>query len=63
MLFFHGNAASRATGFRVQHCSTYASRFGANVLAVDYRSFGDSTGSPSPEGLAKDARAAWDWAI
>lgn len=63
VLFFHGNAATRAMHFRVQHCTTYAARFGVNVLAVDYRGFGDSEGHPSEQGLVMDARAAWDWAI
>lgn len=63
ILFFHGNAATRAMHFRVQHCTTYASRFNANVIAVDYRGFGDSEGHPSEKGLVSDARATWDWAI
>lgn len=63
VLIFHGNAATRAVPFRVQHCSTYASRFGANVIAIDYRGFGDSQGTPSEEGLISDARAAWEWAV
>jgi abhydrolase domain-containing protein 12 len=32
-----------------------------NVLAVDYRGFGDSTGTPSEQGLIKDAKAVWDY--
>jgi abhydrolase domain-containing protein 12 len=32
-----------------------------NVLAVDYRGFGDSTGTPSEKGLIKDAKAVWDY--
>lgn len=28
---------------------------------IDYRGFGDSTGSPSEKGLRIDANAAWDW--
>ncbi|KAH8114545.1 alpha/beta-hydrolase [Phellopilus nigrolimitatus] len=63
VLLFHGNAASRAVPFRIQHCTTYAARFGANVLAIDYRGFADSEGSPSESGLVADARAAWDWSI
>lgn len=63
VLLFHGNAATRAVPFRVQHCSTYASRFGANVIAIDYRGYGDSQGTPSEKGLISDARAAWDWAV
>lgn len=61
MLFFHGNAANRAAAFRVQHCLRYAASFDANVLAIDYRGFGDSDGTPSQDGLVKDARAAWEW--
>ena len=41
----------------------YAARFSVNVLAVDYRGFGDSEGYPSEPGLITDASAAWDWAI
>lgn len=28
---------------------------------IDYRGFGDSTGTPSETGLLLDARAAWDY--
>lgn len=63
MLFFHGNAANRAASYRTRLYSSLSSRLGANVLAIDYRGFGDSTGKPSEEGLARDGRAAWDWLI
>ncbi|KAJ7644291.1 Alpha/Beta hydrolase protein [Roridomyces roridus] len=63
ILFFHGNAATRAFSARVQQYTAYSSRLGANVLALDYRGFGDSTGNPSEAGLALDARAAWNWLI
>jgi abhydrolase domain-containing protein 12 len=33
------------------------------VLAIDYRGFADSTGTPSKEGLVVDARAALDWVV
>lgn len=61
VIFLHGNAATRAVSFRVSSYSSITSRLGANVLAIDYRGFADSEGIPSPEGLARDARAAWDW--
>ncbi|CAO3586570.1 unnamed protein product [Absidia cylindrospora] len=32
-----------------------------NIFTIDYRGFGDSNGTPSEDGLALDARAAWDW--
>ena len=63
VLFFHGNAAARAVSFRIEHYISYAAHFNANVLAIDYRGFGDSEGEPSEEGLVADARAAWDWVI
>ncbi|KAJ7163250.1 Alpha/Beta hydrolase protein [Mycena filopes] len=63
ILFFHGNAATRAFSVRVQHYSLFSSRLSANVLAIDYRGYGDSTGSPTEAGLARDARAAWNWLI
>ncbi|GLB38272.1 putative serine aminopeptidase, S33 [Lyophyllum shimeji] len=63
ILFFHGNAATRAFSARVLHYEAYSSRLGANVLAIDYRGFADSTGQPSEPGLVIDARAAWDWLL
>ncbi|KAF9013358.1 hypothetical protein BDQ17DRAFT_596341 [Cyathus striatus] len=63
ILFFHGNAATRAFSVRVQHYKAFSSRLHANVLAIDYRGFGESTGIPSEKGLVTDARAAWDWLI
>ncbi|CAK5270210.1 unnamed protein product [Mycena citricolor] len=63
VLFFHGNAGTRAFGARIQHYTTFSSRLSANVLAIDYRGYGDSTGTPSEVGLARDARAAWNWLI
>ncbi|CCA70881.1 hypothetical protein PIIN_04817 [Serendipita indica DSM 11827] len=63
ILFFHGNAASRAAPHRVRFYSQWSSRFDANILAIDYRGFADSQGSPSEHGLELDAQAAWDWLI
>ncbi|KAH7925895.1 alpha/beta-hydrolase [Leucogyrophana mollusca] len=63
ILFFHGNGGTRALSMRVRQYSAFSSRLQANVLAIDYRGFGDSDGEPSEVGLATDARAAWDWLI
>lgn len=63
IIFFHGNAATRAFPARVQYYHAFTSRLRANVLAIDYRGFADSTGRPSEAGLVRDARAAWDWLI
>lgn len=56
-LFFCGNAGNksdRGSKFRL------LSGMGAEVVCFDYRGYGDSEGSPDEEGLAADARAAWD---
>lgn len=63
ILFLHGNTATRATFGRVQYYTAFTSRLQTNVLAIDYRGFGDSPGSPSQRGLATDARAAFDWLL
>jgi abhydrolase domain-containing protein 12 len=63
ILFLHGNAATRAFHVRVQYYSTFTSRLGVNVLAIDYRGYGDSTGVPSEDGLITDGRAAFDWLV
>ncbi|KAL0066206.1 hypothetical protein AAF712_006831 [Marasmius tenuissimus] len=63
ILFFHGNAATRAFHARIQHYSSLTARLDVNLLAIDYRGFGESTGSPSEEGLVRDARAAWEWLL
>ena len=59
VIFFHGNAADRTA--RASLYSSVSTRLEANVLVIDYRGFGDSTGEPSEAGLLIDARAAWDW--
>ncbi|KAL1673434.1 Alpha/Beta hydrolase protein [Schizophyllum commune] len=61
ILFFHGNAATRAFPARLQHYIMFSSRLAANVLAIDYRGFADSTGTPEEEGLTTDAYEAWCW--
>jgi abhydrolase domain-containing protein 12 len=61
VIYLHGNAANRAAPFRIAAYAQLSSRLQANVLAIDYRGFGDSHGTPSEEGLVADARLAWDW--
>ncbi|OCH91092.1 alpha/beta-hydrolase [Obba rivulosa] len=61
VLFLHGAAATRAAVWRMQFYSTVTARLHTNVFAVDYRGFGDSTGTPSESGLSEDAYAAWNW--
>lgn len=58
VLFFHGNAGN------ISHRGESVAVFyalGLDVLIIDYRGYGRSGGSPSEEGLYRDARAAWGW--
>ncbi|KAK7051786.1 Monoacylglycerol lipase ABHD12 [Favolaschia claudopus] len=61
ILFLHGNSGHRAAPHRVVSYSGFSSRLDVNVLAIDYRGFGDSEGSPTMQGVVADARAGWEW--
>ncbi|KAF5354199.1 hypothetical protein D9756_007001 [Leucocoprinus leucothites] len=61
ILFLHGNTGTRALPIRVTVYTGLTGRLDANVFTVDYRGFGDSAGHPTVDGVAKDARAAWDY--
>ncbi|KAF8742273.1 hypothetical protein AX14_005448 [Amanita brunnescens Koide BX004] len=63
ILFFHGNGGTRAYGVRVRFYKALTARLGVNVLAVDYRGFAESTGTPSEAGLIQDGKAAFDWLL
>jgi pimeloyl-ACP methyl ester carboxylesterase len=55
-LYFHGNGGNltyRPNRFRLLAAD------GAGVMALSWRGYGGSTGSPSEEGLMTDARAAY----
>jgi fermentation-respiration switch protein FrsA (DUF1100 family) len=57
-LLLHGNAGN------ISHRLGYAGifrRLGYSTLLVDYRGYGESTGSPSEEGTYLDASASWAW--
>ncbi|KAG6909757.1 hypothetical protein DXG01_015473 [Tephrocybe rancida] len=61
LLFLHGNTGTRAHPLRTAVYTALTSRLSTNILALDYRGFGDSEGHPTVPGVAMDARAAWDW--
>ncbi len=61
LLFFHGNAGNAAD--RLERAGILNARFGLDVFLVDYRGYGRSTGSPSEEGLYRDARAIYRAAL
>jgi len=58
VLILHGNAANRGTRLELIR---YLAELNFGVLALDYRGYGGSTGSPSEEGLYLDAEAAVRW--
>ena len=60
LLWFHGNAEN--IGYDFDHLTFY-SRLAVNVLAVDYRGYGKSEGSPDEAGVYRDADAAYDYLI
>lgn len=58
VLLFHGNAGN------IAHRIDYARMFydmGMATLLVDYRGYGESTGTPSEQGTYRDAAASWAW--
>jgi len=58
VLILHGN------GGNISHRAPLYDllrREGLDVLAVDYRGYGRSRGTPSEEGTYRDAEAAWAW--
>jgi pimeloyl-ACP methyl ester carboxylesterase len=63
ILFLHGNTGTRALSLRTVLYTAYTSRLNSNVLAIDYRGFGDSEGLPTEAGVAVDARTGWDYLI
>ena len=59
VLYFPGNAGNRLD--RIFDLQEVAS-CGFDVLILDYRGFGDSTGSPTERRLSADAQLAWRYA-
>ncbi|HMN74019.1 MAG TPA: alpha/beta fold hydrolase [Rhodoblastus sp.] len=60
LIYLHGNAGTlEKRAVRLQRMTDD----GAGLLAIEWRGYGGSTGSPSQDGLLSDARAAYDYAI
>jgi len=60
LLFCHGNAGNishRLDSIRIFN------RLGLSLFIFDYRGYGESGGSPSEEGLYRDAEAAWQYLL
>jgi len=56
LLFLHGNAGNIA--HRLESIQIF-NRLGLDVLILDYRGYGESTGTPTEEGTYRDAMAVW----
>ncbi|XP_034667403.1 protein ABHD13 isoform X2 [Drosophila subobscura] len=59
LLYFHGNAGNM--GHRMQNVWGIYHHLHCNILMVEYRGYGLSTGVPTERGLVTDARAAIDY--
>jgi fermentation-respiration switch protein FrsA (DUF1100 family) len=58
MLVLHGNAGNISTDGRPEHYQRLRA-LGLNLLAFDYRGYGESEGAPTEAGLYRDADAAY----
>jgi len=59
VIYFHGNADN------LQRWGNYAidiTQLGYEVLMIDYRGYGKSSGSPNEQDLYDDAQLVWNWA-
>ncbi|EWG39954.1 hypothetical protein FVEG_02566 [Fusarium verticillioides 7600] len=65
VLYFHGTSGTMASGWRPDsYRSLYsADPINTHVLTFDYRGYGESTGSPSEDGIIMDAVTVANWAI
>jgi len=60
LLFFHGNAGNishRMDSIKIFH------ELDLDILIIDYRGYGQSTGKATEQGTYLDAQAAWDYLI
>ena len=61
LLYLHGNAGNITSSVLPQFYARWHA-LGLNVLAIDYRGFGESESrAPDEKGACADARAAYDW--
>jgi len=60
ILHLHGNAGNLSDR---RDLVRDLQALGVNVMAVDYRGYGRSDGTPGESGLYLDARAAYDWLL
>ena len=65
VLYFHGAAGTLGSGWRPPSYRALSAANAAkiHIVAIDYRGFGISTGSPSEGGLITDALTLAEWAM
>jgi len=61
IVFFHGNSGNLS--YRIQKFIALTDKTGYGLLAVDYRGYGRSDGSPSEKGIYLDAESAIDYLL
>lgn len=60
LLFFHGNAGN--ISHRLDSIAIF-NRLGLDVLIIDYRGYGQSSGKTTEAGTYRDAQAAWGYLV
>lgn len=59
VLFFHENIGN--IGHRLDYFETLYKRVNVNIVCIEFRGYGQSTGTPSQQGLLYDAKAALEF--
>ncbi|KHJ86942.1 hypothetical protein OESDEN_13294 [Oesophagostomum dentatum] len=60
IFYLHGNSFDRTTGHRVELYNVL-NKLDFQVVAFDYRGYGDSDGNPTEGGLVNDSRLVYDY--
>lgn len=60
LLYLHGNAGNVGMRGYVEHYAQLH-KLGLNILTVDYRGYGESSGNPTEQGIYDDARAGYEY--
>jgi len=58
LLYFHGNGGNAS--HRLDRAKILVEQLGLDVVLVDYRGYGKSTGRPDEQGLYADGEAIWE---
>jgi len=58
LMYVHGNGANLSSFVDI---AASCHQHGLSFFAIDYRGYGTSEGTPTEQGLYRDARAGYDW--